>query len=149
VAESEAKRTGRRWRNATIAVLVVISSAFVISTAWQIVNGVFDVSPKPLPASTADDDCAHRVRMLEAALDRGSVAATRATDEASADKAFAAELLPEWSQADDAEKVCGHEPNGTAAFTALLQLRKGLEGRARHDVVETAALRKALHERLP
>lgn len=149
VAESEAKRTGRRWRNAVIGALVVVASAFVLSTAWQIIAAVFDVDPKPLVAGTADEDCAHRLRALEAALDRGSAAATHAKDEAAADKAFAAELLPEWSLIDEAETTCGREPNGTAAFTALLQLRKGLEGRARHDVAETGALRRALHERLP
>lgn len=140
---------GKRARNAVIVALVVIASAFVLSTAWQIISTVFDLHPVALPSTVAEDDCAHRVRALEAALDRASAAATRAHDEASANKTFEAELLPEWSLAGDARTVCEREPNGTAAYAALLQLRKGLEGRARHDVAETGALRQALHERLP
>lgn len=143
------KAAGKRARNAVIAALVVLASAFVVSTTWQIISSVFDLHPVPLPSTVAEDDCAHRLRALEAALDRASAAATRASDETAANKTFQAELLPEWSLVSDAQTVCEREPNGTAAYAALLQLRKGLEGRARHDVAETGALRQALHERLP
>ncbi len=149
MAGKEATQAGKRARNAVIAALVVISSAFVVSTTWQIIAAVFDLDPKPVVSLTAGDDCSHRVRALESALDRGAAAATRAKDEASANAAFEAELLPEWSLAADAEAVCKQDENGTAAYAALLQLKKGLQGRARHDVAEIGALRKALHERIP
>lgn len=149
MASNDEKRAGRRLRNGVVAVLGVVATVFVLLTAWQIIRDVFDLSPEPVAVTTTDDDCSHRIRALEAALDRGAAAASRAKDEASAAKAFGDELLPEWSRTDDAEATCAREPNGTAAWAALLQLRRGLEGRARHDAVETAALRKALHERLP
>ncbi len=146
---AKAPLPGRRLRNGVIATIGIVATVFVLSTAWQIIRAVFDLNPEPLASSTAEDDCAHQIRSLEAALDRGAAAATRAKGEAAAEQAFADELLPEWSRADDAEATCKREPNGTAAWSALLQLRRGLEGRARHDANETASLRKALHERLP
>ncbi|CAN5493749.1 hypothetical protein BH09MYX1_BH09MYX1_65850 [soil metagenome] len=150
MAEDAAKRAGKRARNVVVVALVVISTAFVISTAWQLTAAVFNLHNEPLVTKgTADDDCAHRIRSLEAALDRGAAAATRTRDEAAADKAFQAELLPEWSTSAETGAVCEREPNGTAAFAALLQLRQALEGQARHDVAATGALRTALHERLP
>lgn len=148
--EDPSTRAGRRAKRAMVVFLAVLASVFVVSTTWQIVRAVFDLTPQPVAtAPGTSDDCAHRIRALEAALDRGSAAATREKDEASASAAFDRELLPEWSQSDQDQAVCGREPNGTAAYAALLQLKKGLEGRARHDASTVGALRRALHERIP
>jgi len=144
-----AQRAGKQWRRGVVIALGVISVAFVISTTWQLVVGVFGVGSVAVAPDVAGDDCAHRIRTLEAALDRGVTAAGRSKDEASAQKAFDAELLPEWAEEGVAQTRCDADPHGAEAYSALLRLKQALAGQARHQVVATAQLRAALHARLP
>ncbi|HEX7604940.1 MAG TPA: hypothetical protein VF316_25145 [Polyangiaceae bacterium] len=144
-----AERTGKRWRRGVVIALGVISVLFVASTTWQLTVSVFDVGTAPVAHDLAGDDCAHRIRALEAALDRGVTAAGRAKDEAQAQRAFDAELLPEWGDEKSTQSSCDADPHGAEAYSALLRLKQALAGQARHQVVATAQLRAALHARLP
>lgn len=144
-----AERAGKQWRRGMVIALGVISVAFVISTTWQLLVSVFDVGTVAVAPRVAGDDCGHRIRSLEAALDRGVTAAGRAKDEASAQRAFDAELLPEWGDDKATQAVCDADPHGAEAYSALLRLKQALAGQARHQVVATAQLRAALHARLP
>jgi hypothetical protein len=117
-----AERAGKQWRRAVVLALGVISVAFVISTTWQLIVSVFDVGTVAVAHDVAGDDCAHRIRALEAALDRDEKAA---------------------------QASCDADPHGAEAYSALLRLKQALAGQARHQVVATAQLRAALHARLP
>ena len=144
-----AERAGKQWRRGVVTALGVISVAFVISTSWQLLVSVFDVGTVRVAGDVAGDDCAHRIRALEAALDRGVTTAGRAKDEAAAQRAFESELLPEWADEKAAQTACDADPHGAEAYSALLRLKQALAGQARHQAVATAELRTSLHARLP
>lgn len=148
---AEPRKPGRRARSVASASVLVVAVAFVASSTWQITSAVF-ARPLPMRAPTADEAaCGARLRTMEAALDRASLAAhpSHPTDEAEALREFDAALAPEWDDRASAERLCDTSPRAKEAWAALLRLRRGLEGVARKDAHEIGPLRRDFETLLP
>jgi hypothetical protein len=128
--------------------VLLVATAFVLSSAWQLTRAVFLNSPPSGPADPRLVRCSERLRPLASALDRAADHASAQLEAASAMRAFDAALDPEWQGIGEAERICGESPAGAEAYASLLRLRRGLEGHARRAVSDIGPLRRDFEARL-
>ncbi|HEY1955514.1 MAG TPA: hypothetical protein VGH28_07875 [Polyangiaceae bacterium] len=144
-----AAKKNRRARAVASASVLVVALAFVVTSVWQIADAVFGHAAPPKPPSAEEAACSARLRTMEAALERGALAAAPAADESHALAAFDGALAPEWNDQASAENQCASSPRAKEAWAALVRLRRGLEGTARKDAHEIGPLRRDFETRLP
>jgi len=138
------KKQARAWMARAI---IVIALVFIVVSVSQIIRAVFG-APRAEAATTEDIACGAKLRVLEAALERASDAAARAP-ETSARTTFDQAVSPEWDNPSSTEQSCASTPRSRDAWTALLRLRRTLEGRAEKDAREVDPVRRDFEARLP
>ena len=138
----------KRAKTVVSSVVLLVATAFVVSSAWQLTAAVFTRAPAVGPADPRLVACSEQLRPLAAALDRGADRAGLQSDPASAMRAFEVALDPEWQKAAAAERACSETAAGAEAYASLLRLRRGLEGHARRAVSDIAPLRRDFEARL-
>lgn len=160
------KRARLRGKRVVLSVLVVAACLFVGLSAAQIIQAVFGAGIQPLAPSgergVHQQACVEGIRTLTEALDRAAARAVgvRAAatewaekqaivDDSLAIAAFNTGLSPEWDSENAVQERCGHDPQGTDAFAALLRLRLAEEQFVRRQVVEIAPLRRDVAAYLP
>src|SRR5271169_7086889 len=89
------KKQARAWMARAIIVIALI---FIVASVSQIIRAVFGGGSHAEAATSEDLDCASKLRVLEAAIERASDRAARAP-EARARAAFDEATLPEWDDA--------------------------------------------------
>jgi len=138
------KRQARAWVART---LIVIALVFIVVSVSQIIRAVFG-APRAEAATTEDVTCGVKLRVLEAALERASDVAARAP-EAAARAAFDKATSPDWDDPSSTEQLCASTSRSRDAWTALLRLRRTLEGRVEKDAREVDPVRRDFEARLP
>jgi hypothetical protein len=144
-APDPAQPTRGERRGATVAVgiFVVLSGLFVVSSAWQLCRGVFfvyDPAPSATRAEPLDPNgtCAHELRTLADAIERGISASRLAPAATAAAAAFEGALRPEWDREEVVAENCGLEVGGLDAYGAVARLRRAGESFARHRASDLA-----------
>ncbi|WP_394838874.1 hypothetical protein LVJ94_18450 [Pendulispora rubella] len=137
-----------------------LATAFILSSTYQLVVGVFGLGSEPLPGSAPPASaveaqaCSDGIALLSAALERsfahsvGPDGASARTEEAVV-AAFRKNLEPEWTGEPAIERTCGSHPHGHEAFAALLRLKLAQEGLVRRQMVEIDPLRRSVNAYLP
>ncbi len=148
MAEEEAARRGRRYRNIASMVVLAVAVAFVISTAWQITASLFGLTDERVAPHGPPAACVEGIRGLAAGLDRASVAAASARTEEEARQTFATSVKAQWTGAPAVEAACAADRHGTDAYTALLRLRRVMETETGDGARAVAPLRAELEGRL-
>lgn len=138
----------RRANRILLAVFLSLATAFILSSTYQLVRGVYAA-----PEATAASDLAGRkstaacregLTRLVDALDRSYGAATALQGEAEAVPRFRAGLQPEWDERAGVESACANARGGPEAFATLLRLREGQEKLLRRQGAEIAPLRRSV-----
>jgi len=137
----------KRAKALVSSLVLVVASAFVIASTWQLTEAVFS-TPRAGPADPRLVACSEQLRPLAAALERAADRAGAKPDTASAMREFEAALDPEWLKAAEAEKLCSETPAGVEVYASLLRLRRGLEGHCRRAVKDVEPLRRDFEARL-
>lgn len=139
------KKQARAWMARAI---IVVALVFIVASVSQIIKAVFGGGSHTEAATTEDLDCASKLRVLEAAVERASNRAARAP-EARARTVFDEATSPEWDDAKATERLCSSTTRSRDTWTALLRLRRTLEGRAEKDAREVDPVRRDFEARLP
>jgi hypothetical protein len=147
---------GRRGKRAALAVVIVVSLAFIASSTAQIIPAVFGVGFEPLPAGAAPDSpegqCALGIRDLARALDRvgGRLASVASASDDSATMAvLRSTLSPEWDGANAVRAACERSSGGPSAWAALQRLRVAEEQSGRLDREALTSVRRDVAAHLP
>ena len=137
----QARRRGKRY---ALVVFVVLATAFVVSSTWQIMAGVFGITDARAgePASAAP--CVAAIHDLEKALDRARVQAAAAHDEDEAARTFNAALDPALGAALDAR--CARNEDFHAA---ALRLRSASEAGVRRLARDVGRVQSDIDRVLP
>ncbi|WP_394849345.1 hypothetical protein LZC95_18100 [Pendulispora brunnea] len=137
-----------------------LATAFILSSTYQLMIGVFGMGIEPLPSSGRPEAavegqaCADGIAQLSAALERGFAhsvgpdGASARTEEAVV-AGFRKNLEPEWTGEAAIERTCASHPHGQEAFAALLRLKLAQEGFVRRQMVEIDPLRRSVNAYLP
>jgi hypothetical protein len=120
-----------RGKRVALAIVLLVSVAFIVSSATQIVVAVFGLGGSTLPSGSlpgsAEHTCATGIRALAQTLDPpGGRVSPPATSAASAEETPATSrpgLSPEWDQAGAIESACARSHGGLDAWAALQRLR--------------------------
>ncbi len=139
--------TKKRARWLTVAAFFVLAIVFIVASVSQIIRAVFVASHAHEVATAGDLACGDRLKTLAVALDRASERAGR-VPEAHARATFVQALSPEWDDSAAAESACT-SARGKDAWSALLRLRRTLEGRSEKDAREVEPVRRDFEARLP
>lgn len=120
---------------------LTLTTAFIVSSTWQLGRGVFGVtatngSAPPPPA------CVAGISRLASALDRGVARASSAPDEGAALSSFASEAAPDWNDLGAVESHCEASATGKDAYAALLRLRMADESFLKRRVAELSPMRR-------
>lgn len=146
-----------------------LATAFILSSTFQLVVGVFGVGSEPLaaadpspagpdglntPSTPSTQACADGIARLSAALDRNLARAVvpegeSVRTEEAALAAFRKGLDPEWTEEAAIQQSCVNEPRGEDAFAALLRLKLAQEGLVRRQMAEIDPLRRNVQAYLP
>jgi hypothetical protein len=137
-----------RGKRLALGLVLVVSVAFIVSSAFQIIAAVFGFGWTPLPADappgSPERACAIGIRSLTQALDRAgerlSPVASAADRETMA--ALRPGLSPEWDGADAIEEACARAQGGLAAWAALQRLRVAEEQSGRLSRDELTVVRR-------
>lgn len=150
VADARARRLARRI---VFGSFLLLSTAFVVSSAWQLIRGIYapgsPIAPVGASAPSTAAACADGVAKLTTALDRAFAAATTKDDEAAALKTLSETMQPEWSEQAAVEATCAQEARGQDAYAALLRLRMAEEVFVRRQIAEIAPVRRDVRAYLP
>jgi hypothetical protein len=145
-----------RGKRAALAVAIVISLAFIVSSTAQIIPAVFGVGFAPLPSGappgSAEGQCAVGIRALALALDRAggrlsSVAS--AADDTATMAVLRTTLSPEWDRADTVRAACEKVSGGALAWASLQRLRVAEEQAGRLDRDALTSVRRDVAAHLP
>lgn len=121
---------------------VAITAIFVFGLIYEVATQVFaGDAPK---AERLAADCAHGVKALEAAVNRGIAAGLGAAD-VEVDDAVAryrGARDEEWKKLDAVAAKCAGQPRGTEAMAALARLDRQAEGVVRRQTAELRAVRR-------
>ena len=154
--DAAAAAAAMRGKRAALAVVMVISLAFIASSVAQIIPAVFGVGFEPLPSGAAPESpegqCATGIRSLALALDRAggrlsSVAS--AADDTATMAVLRPTLSPEWDHADTVRAACDRTAGGPAAWAALQRLRVAEEQSGRLDRDALTSVRRDVAAHLP
>ena len=137
----QARRRGKRY---ALAVFVVLATAFVVSSTWQIMAAVFGISDARAGESSDDAQCVAAIHDLEKALDRARVQAATAHDEDGAARTFNAALDPTVSA--DLDARCTRNEDFRAA---ALRLRSASEAGVRRLAREVGRVQSDVDRVLP
>ncbi len=138
-------RVRLRGKRFALAIYGTLASAFVLSSTWQLVFGIFGVVATPLAPGRCSDD----LRLLRSALDRALATAVTAPDTATALDRYQRALAPDWDTEKTVADRCALEPRGTDAYVLLLRLRLAQEAQLRREAAAMAPLRRDLGAYLP
>jgi hypothetical protein len=144
-----------RGRRMALMAVVVVSVAFVASSALQIVPAVFGSGFTPLPSGAApgspEQRCAAGVRSLADALDRAGsrLASVARPTRSSSAGALTPGLSPEWDSAGEVQSACTEAQGGPQAWASLQRLRMAEEQWGRLDRDDIEAVRRDVAAHLP
>jgi len=145
-----------RGRRVALALVTVVSLAFIVSSTVQITRAVFGLGFEPLPAGASagspEQLCASGIRGLARALDRAggrlsSVAS--AANDAETMAALRPGLSPEWDGAEGVRAACDAAHGGPAAWASLQRLRVAEEQSGRLGQDELSSVRSDVAAHLP
>jgi hypothetical protein len=145
-----------RGKRVALALVLVVSVAFIVSSAFQIISAAFGFGWTPLPSDappgSAERACAVGIRALTGALDRAgqrvsSVAS--AADDSETMAALRPGLSPEWDGADAIQDACSRSRGGLDAWAALQRLRVAEEQSGRLGRDELSSVRRDVAAHLP
>jgi hypothetical protein len=145
-----------RGKRLALGLVLVVSVAFIVSSAVQIIGAAFGFGWTPLPSDAAPGSperaCAVGIRSLTQALDRAgerlsSVAS--AADDRETMAALRSRLSPEWDGAVGIEGACARAAGGLDAWAALQRLRVAEEQSGRLSRDELTAVRRDVAAHLP
>jgi hypothetical protein len=142
---------GRSGKRVAFAVYGVRSAAFILSTTYQLTVEAHGLRAAPLAThGEPSAACGAALRPMTLALDRGAASAASSSDEPSAEQAFSAAILPEWSAVEvaAATTTCGADPLGADALGAVLRLRQARERALLRTAGELAPTRQDVAEYL-
>jgi hypothetical protein len=145
-------RARRLARRLVFGSFLLLATAFVVSSAWQLIAGIYAPGPVVIAPAGAPEEaraCSDGIARLSTALERGFVAASTKDDEVSALRTLAEGMQPEWTEQAAVEKACAAQPRGQDAFAALLRLKLAEEGFVRRQIVEIAPVRRDVRAYLP
>ncbi len=145
-----------RGKRAVLAVVVVVSLAFIASSSAQIIPAVFGAGFTPLPegapAGSPEHSCAIGIRALAGALSRAGSrlsAIASAADDSESMAALRPALSPEWDRADEVQQACTEARGGPSAWASLERLRVAEEQSGRLGREELDAVRHDVAAHLP
>jgi hypothetical protein len=145
-----------RGKRAGFAVVLVVSLAFVYSSASQIIAAVFGVGFTPLPAGalpgSPEQRCALGIRGLARALDRATgklSSVASAADDRETMAALRPGLSPEWDRADEVRAACAEASGGPSAWASLQRLRVADEQSGRLGPEQLSSVRSEVAAHLP
>jgi hypothetical protein len=144
-----------RGRRVALALVTIVSVAFIASSTSQITAAVFGFGFEPLPAGASvgspEQLCARGIQGLARALDRAgqlaSVASAANDDETTA--ALRPGLSPEWDRADEVRAACNAARGGPSAWASLERLRVAQEQSGRLGRDELRSVRSDVAAHLP
>jgi hypothetical protein len=145
-----------RGKRVALALVTVVSLAFIVSSTTQITRAVFGIGLEPLPAGASagspEQRCASGIRALARALDRAggrlsSVAS--AANDAETMAALRPGLSPEWDRADEVRTACDAAKGGPQAWASLQRLRVAEEQSGRLGREELSSVRSDVAAHLP
>jgi hypothetical protein len=151
-ADAARTRARRLARRLVYGSFLLLATAFVVSSAWQLIAGIYAPAPvviAPAGAPAEARACSDGIARLSSALERGFVAASTKEDEASALRTLADGMQPEWADQPAVEQACATQPRGQDAYAALLRLKLAEEGFVRRQIVEIAPVRRDVRAYLP
>src|SRR5271156_6058276 len=102
--------TKRRARAIASGFVLVIATAFIVSSMWQIIVAAIGEHPGALAKTPDEAACSAALTKLVAALDRASTTTARVPD------AFDRALAPEWNDAPRAQETCEKTQRGKDAW---------------------------------
>lgn len=145
-----------RGKRAALGLVLVVSVAFIVSSAFQIISAVFGFGWAPLPADapagSPERVCAVGIRALTQALDRAGQRLSSVASAADDNETMAAlrpGLSPEWDSAAAIEGACAHSRGGLDAWAALQRLRVAEEQSGRLSREELTSVRNDVAAHLP
>jgi hypothetical protein len=145
-----------RGKRAALGIVLVVSVAFILSSATQIIATVFGVGWTPLPSGTPagspERTCANGIQALTRALDRAGErlsAVASAADDSETMAALRPGLSPEWDGAEAIESACARARGGLDAWAALQRLRVAEEQSGRLSREELSSVRRDVAAHLP
>jgi len=145
-----------RGKRVALALVTVVSLAFIVSSTVQITRAVFGLGLEPLPsgasAGSPEQLCASGIHALAGALDRAggrlsSVAS--AANDAETMAALRPGLSPEWDHADEVRAACDAARGGPSAWASLQRLRVAEEQSGRLGREELTSVRSDVAAHLP
>ncbi len=145
-----------RGKRVALAFVLVVSAAFIVSSAFQIISAVFGFGWTPLPADalpgSPERTCAVGIRSLTQALDRAGERLSSVASAADDNETMAAlrpGLSPEWDGANAIEGACARSRGGLDAWAALQRLRVAEEQSGRLSRDELSSVRHDVAAHLP
>ena len=146
-----------RGRRVALALVTIVSVAFIASSTSQITAAVFGFGFEPLPAGASvgspEHLCARGIQGLARALDRaGQLASVASAAEADDDETTAAlrpGLSPEWDRADEVRAACNAARGGPSAWASLERLRVAQEQSGRLGRDDLRSVRSDVAAHLP
>jgi hypothetical protein len=137
----QARRRGKRY---ALVLFVVLATAFVVSSTWQIMAGVFGIANARAGETTPAAPCVAAIRDLETALDRARTQAAAAHDEDDAARTFNAAIDPSLGTTLDAR--CARDED---LHAAALRLRSASEVAVRKLAREIGRVQSDVDRLLP
>lgn len=141
----------RRATNLVVALFLSLATVFILDSTWELAKGAFDLDRDDTVGKSPEAlRCYGEVRRLEAEIDRAVGEASRAGLEAG-HEAYEKALAESFSEGALAslESTCRSAPRGTAAYGALLRIRRAEESAIAQRTAELRPLRDDLHRALP
>ncbi len=145
-----------RGKRMGLGIVLVVSVAFILSSAVQIISTVFGLGltslPLDTPSGSPERTCAAGIQALTRALDRAGArvsAVASAADDTETMAALRPGLSPEWDGADAIESACAHARGGLDAWAALQRLRVAEEQSGRLSRDELSSVRRDVAAHLP
>ena len=149
--ESPPTPAERRANRIVVALFLGLATIFILDSTWELAKGAFDLDRDDALAKSPEAlRCYGEVRRLEGEIDRAVSDASRAgLDEGhSAYEKALSESFSEGALAS-LEVTCRAAPRGTAAFGALLRIRRAEESAISQRTAALRPLRDDLHRALP
>jgi len=145
-----------RGKRAALAVVMVVSLAFIFSSTFQIIPAVFGAGFDPLPAGASPDSpegqCGSGIRSLALALDRAGgrlASVASAADDTATMAVLRSTLSPEWDRAEAVRDACERATGGPSAWASLQRLRVAEEQSGRLEPGQLTVVRSDVAAHLP
>jgi hypothetical protein len=145
-----------RGKRAMLGIVLVVSLAFIGSSAAQIIPAVFGAGFTPLPEGATEGSpersCAVGIRGLAEALNRAGArlsSLASAADDSESMAALRPALSPEWDHASEVEQACAQAQGGASAWASLQRLRVAEEQSGRLGREDLNAVRRDVAAHLP